>query len=96
MPDVCFRNFFAYYPDLVQAVQYGVIEVDDDNNTIHDNNLTLGQKNNPNEFQYSKNRGHKGIFFRQNARENHYRVKLKNHNSLLKLTKLQLFGILFQ
>jgi hypothetical protein len=72
-----------------------LIEIDDDNEPVP-KNIPVIDENISNEGQYSSNWGHGGICYRRQVGSVNRKAKLKHHtNQHLKLTKLQLFEVLF-
>ena len=94
MPSVCHRNFCADDPDLLAAVDAGAIEIDDDNEPVPENIPQQGQQED-NECEFSDVWGHEGICFRRQIGAANRGASLKHHDRHLRLTKLQLFEILF-
>ena len=94
MPAVCRRNFRADDPDLLAAVDAGAIEIDDDNEPVPENIPQEGQQD-QNECEFNDEWGHEGICFRRQIGAANRGASLKHHDRHLKLTKLQLFEVLF-
>ena len=93
-PAVCRRNFRADDPDLLAAVDAGAIEIDDDNEPVPEN-IPQPTDQGGNECEFSDVWGHEGICFRRQTGAANRGASLKHHERHLKLTKLQLFEILF-
>ena len=94
MPAICRRNFRVDDPEILDAVDAGIIEMDDDNEPVPEN-IPQPAHAEGNECEYSPNWGHDGICFRRQSGSANRGASLKHHERHLKLTKLQLFEILF-
>ena len=94
IPSVLFGSFQADDPDVLRAVNDGIVGLDDDNLPVPEN-VPVPNATNDEECVYSPAWGHDGICFRRSSNPSNNKAKLKNHSSDLKLTKLQIFEILF-
>ena len=94
MPAVCRRNFRPDDPDLLTAVEAGAIGIDDDNEPVPEN-IPMPNHAQQNECEFSDQWGHEGICFRRQIGAANRGASLRHHERHLKLTKLQLFEILF-
>ena len=94
-PAFLFNNFRADDPQLSNAVDAGLVTVDDDNDPAPENIPVPGIPSISGSITYSENWGHDGICFRTSIGASNSKARLKNHERHLKLTKLQIFEILF-
>ena len=94
LPEVFLGNFQMDDPEIVRAVTEGIVGIDDDNQPAREN-IPHYNTTRDDTCQYSDVWGHDGLCFRRMSSANNRKAKLIHHSSDLKLTKLQLFEILF-
>ena len=94
IPSVLFGNFQDDDPDLARAVTKGLVDIDDDNEPVPENIPAPNQVNNE-ECTYASDWGHDGLCNRRSSNSNDHKAKLHKHSSEMKLTRLQVFEILF-
>lgn len=92
MPAACFGNAQLDNPQIITALQAGVIGVDNDTEPAEEN---VPVPNINADKCIFDNWGHSGICFRRMVGAQNRQAKLNNNPSHLKLSKLQLFETLF-
>ena len=94
MPPVFERNFRVDDPDLLMAVDAGVVGIDDDNEPVPEN-IPQARHQDQNQCEFNNAWGHEGICFRRQTGAANRGASLKHHERHLQLTKLQMFEIMF-